>query len=303
MKATLWNVSLGITTCLVLGIAPITVGAQTTWPDFMSTLRAGSSIFPGAATVPPDVNVELPARDVVPEHSKWSGTWSGHACVQRSCDNKLVVERVADEGARIVLAVDGLLLEPISARVEARFVGEELQPRLPDGATIAYRMRRQEAIEMVWRRDTRWVAGILAREGLPGTPTRPLANPFKGLWDLNRATLEDAGTRRGMRANIGENDGIYAPPNRLSEAGRDICRNTRTSVEAIAYTESAITFVADPSKLVRGCEKWTFYLQRVKPGEMIGFPRAGRCGRQDCMDRADHRKKSRRISPSRPLRR
>jgi hypothetical protein len=65
-----------------------------------------------------------------------------------------------------------------------------------------------------------------------------------------------------------------APANRLSEAGSNICRNTRTPVEAISYTDSAITFLVDSSKLVRGCGKVTFYLQRVKAAELSGFARA-----------------------------
>jgi hypothetical protein len=138
--------------------------AQTNWPDIMPNLRTGTPASP-VAVVLPNTTVEQPAPAVPAEKARWSGMWAGYACKDRVCETKLVVEKVTIEGATIVYAFASADVRPsYSIRVEARFVGDELQATLPDGSKVAYRMRKEGDVEFLYRRETRWAAGLLSKE-------------------------------------------------------------------------------------------------------------------------------------------
>jgi hypothetical protein len=138
--------------------------AQTPWPDFMPTLVAGPSSSPIAAVRPDDARVIPPASDVPADKRRWSGNWAGWACSDRACDTKLVVETVTADSATIVYSFASAQVGKTMHRVEARFIGNELQATLPSGSQITYRMREEGSIEFLWRRDTRSVAGLLTKE-------------------------------------------------------------------------------------------------------------------------------------------
>ncbi len=145
-------------------LCPALASAQTNWPDFMPKLDLDLSTSPVAAVVPPSVTVEPPAPDVPPAKARWSGKWSGWACQDQVCDTKLVVERVTAEGATIIYAFASASVKPYNARLEAKFVGDELQATLRSGAQLAYRMRKEGDIEFLWRSGSHWVAGILSKD-------------------------------------------------------------------------------------------------------------------------------------------
>ncbi|MEK6666483.1 MAG: hypothetical protein AABZ20_08685 [candidate division NC10 bacterium] len=148
----------------LLLLCPGLASAQTNWPDFMPKLDPGLSTSPVAAVVPPSVTVEPPAPDVPPDKARWSGKWSGWACQDRVCDTKLVVEKVTTEGATIIYAFASAKAKPFTARLEAKFVGDELQATPRSGAKLAYRMRKEGDIEFLWRSGGQWAAGILSKD-------------------------------------------------------------------------------------------------------------------------------------------
>lgn len=139
--------------------------AQTSWPSFMSSQLPGSSTSPVPAALPPDVRVESPAADLPLEKARWSGRWAGWACRDQACDTRLVVEKVSATGANIIYALASRIQKPYVVRVEATFVGDELQAPLPGGvARIAYRMRKSGDLEFKWQRNNEWVVGVLSTE-------------------------------------------------------------------------------------------------------------------------------------------
>lgn len=138
--------------------------AQTSWPDFMPTLMPGLSQSPVAAVVPPSATVEAPTPDVPPDKARWSGKWSGWACENYVCDTKLVVEKVTGTGATLIYAFAAARSTPFSTRVEGRFVGDELQATMQNGAKLTYRMRKEGDLEFLWQRNSQWAAGILSKD-------------------------------------------------------------------------------------------------------------------------------------------
>jgi len=141
-----------------------TVCAQTSWPDFMPSQEPGLSTSPVLATLPQDLTVEAPPADVPPDKARWSGRWRGWACRDQICDTRLLVEKVNADGAVIFYAFASATQKPSIARVEAKFVGDELQGTLVSGAKLAYRMRKSGDLEFLWQRNASWAAGVLSRE-------------------------------------------------------------------------------------------------------------------------------------------
>jgi hypothetical protein len=148
----------------ILLLATSVASGQTNWPDFMPRLDPGLSTSPVAVVVPGGVTIEPPAPGVPPDKARWSGKWAGWACQDQVCDTKLIVEQVTAEGATIIYAFASANVKPFTVRLEAKFVGDELQATLPNGAKLAYRMRNDGNVEFLWRREAQWVAGILSKE-------------------------------------------------------------------------------------------------------------------------------------------
>jgi hypothetical protein len=141
----------------------MTASAQTPWPSFMSKLIPGFSTSPVTVAIPRYVAVEPPVADLPADKSRWSGRWRGWACQDQTCDTRLLVEKVGAQGASIIYAIASEQIKPAILRVEAKFVGEELQGTF-GGAKISCRFRESGDIEFYYQRESAWVAGILSKE-------------------------------------------------------------------------------------------------------------------------------------------
>ncbi len=137
---------------------------QTPWPDFMPTLAPGKSNSPVAATLPANTEITPAGADVPAAKAAWSGRWSGWACRDFACDTKLAVEKVTRDGATIIYSFASGQLKPFMTRVQARFVGNELQADIGGDARVFYRMRSDGNIDFLWTRGQGWIAGILSKE-------------------------------------------------------------------------------------------------------------------------------------------
>jgi hypothetical protein len=147
----------------ILLLSPGVASAQTNWPDYMSQLHPGLSQSPASVMVW-SANIEPPSPDVPVDKARWSGSWSGWACPNQVCETKLVVERVTTEGASIIYGFASDKVNPFTARLEARFVGGELQATLQTGSKLAYRMRKEGDLEfMALRTDGEWTVGVLSK--------------------------------------------------------------------------------------------------------------------------------------------
>lgn len=139
--------------------------AQSDWPEFMPTLKPGASKSPVVAAALADATVEAPAPEVPEDQARWSGRWTGWACLSRACDTRLVVEKVSATEATIVYAFASADQAPYTVRALAQFVGDELQAVLPACSKLKYRMRASgKVIEFHCQQGSRWMAGVLSRE-------------------------------------------------------------------------------------------------------------------------------------------
>jgi hypothetical protein len=132
------------------------------WPDL-------SKAEPGLTQSPVTVimwsgDIEPPGADVPSSKARWSGKWAGWACRNQACDARLIVEKVTSAGAAIIYGFASESVKPVTARLEATFVGEQLEATFRDGATVAYRMRPEGDIEVYYRKGSHWYAGVLSRE-------------------------------------------------------------------------------------------------------------------------------------------
>lgn len=153
-----------IDAALILFLFPDFALAQSDWPPVMRSIGSGVSQSPVNVVIPPNVTIEPPTPDIPPDKAKWSGKWSGWACHNQVCDLKLIVEKVTAGGATIIYAFASSQIKPFNVRVEAQFVGNELQATLQNGARLSYRMRKEGAVEFLSRKESQWVAGILSKD-------------------------------------------------------------------------------------------------------------------------------------------
>lgn len=158
------KVASNITMVLACAFLCATVCAQTAWPKFMPSLDPGLSTSPVPVVLPQDITIEPPLTDAPADKARWSGRWRGWACQDHTCDTRLVVEKVDADGATILYAFASANQKPFIIRVEAKFVGEELQGTLGNGGKLHYRFRKSGDIEFFYQRDAGWSAGILSRE-------------------------------------------------------------------------------------------------------------------------------------------
>lgn len=146
---------------LLTGVA----SAQTKWPDFMSKLHPGLSQSPVTVMMWASGAAEPPSPDVPPTKTRWWGRWAGWACENQVCDTKLMVEKVTAQGATIIYGFASAKTKPFTARLEARFVGDELQATFRSGAKLAYRMREEGDLEfLVVSSDGKRTWGILSKD-------------------------------------------------------------------------------------------------------------------------------------------
>ncbi|MDB5912340.1 MAG: hypothetical protein JWP22_1015 [Ramlibacter sp.] len=138
-------------------------GAQTAWPDATADNQPGASHSARSVRLPADVKLMSARADPAGAHAAWSGGWRGWGCPAFTCDVALVVEEARGDEATVVIAAAGSELD-LSERVQARFVGDELQARLADGSTMQFRQRADGNVDFLWRRRADWVAGVLGKD-------------------------------------------------------------------------------------------------------------------------------------------
>jgi dienelactone hydrolase len=81
------------------------------------------------------------------------------------CDTKLVVERVRPEGVTAVYAFASATEKPLTMRLDAKFVRNELHATLPNGDMLAYRIRSEHVIEFLRLTNTQGtIGGVLSKE-------------------------------------------------------------------------------------------------------------------------------------------
>lgn len=140
--------------------------ATPTWPPGLSQLRAGPAETSATAELPPDVSVQPPgpALDGHPG-ARWSGVWQGWACRAAQCDVKVAVERLSGDTATVVYA-GANATQRITERGEARFINNELQMTLRNGATLLLRLREDGDMDLsLWRHATQPISfGVLTRK-------------------------------------------------------------------------------------------------------------------------------------------
>jgi hypothetical protein len=147
----------------ILVLSAGAASAQARCPD-LSKREPGISQSPVAAVVW-SVNIEPPGPDVPPAKARWSGKWAGPACEHQACDAKLLVEKVTVDGAKIIYGFASAKVKPVTARLDAKFAGEELQATFRNGAKVAYRMRPEGDIEVCYRyANDDWYGGVLSKE-------------------------------------------------------------------------------------------------------------------------------------------
>lgn len=142
---------------------PAVSAAGTPWPDFMSSLEPGKSSSPVTFYLPANTEITPPASDLPATKAAWSGRWSGWACRDQACDTKLAVEKVTNDGASIIYSFASKQGKSV-VRLEAKFVGNELQADTGGGARVAYRMRPDGHVDFLWAKGQAWEAGILSKD-------------------------------------------------------------------------------------------------------------------------------------------
>jgi hypothetical protein len=152
-------------TSAVLLLSAGAASAQTPWPDYISKMEPGVSQSPVSVMVW-STNNERPAADVPASKARWSGKWAGYVCMHQLCETKLIVEKVTATGATILYGIASQKTKPYTARLNAIFVGDELQATLRSGAKLAYRMRPEGDVEFLIQTASGKVEtpGILSKE-------------------------------------------------------------------------------------------------------------------------------------------
>lgn len=154
----------------VMSIAVVASGALRTraesvtpWPTFQSALAPATSSSPNVAQLPADVKISTPIGDVPPQFAAFSGLWSGWMCQDHACSTKLAVESLNKMGATIVYAFANAQNPGYWERVSATFEQGELRARLAGGVQLAYRLRGDGNMDVLWRKGSSWASGLLTR--------------------------------------------------------------------------------------------------------------------------------------------
>ena len=84
------------------------------------------------------------------------------------------MEKVTADGAAIIYAVASAKKKPNTARLNAKFVGGELQATFRNGAKVSCRMRPEGDLEVFWRTANvcrewsaclpEWYGGVLSKD-------------------------------------------------------------------------------------------------------------------------------------------
>lgn len=146
------------------GATKVLAKEQTNWPEIMKSQLPGDSNSPVSAYLPANTKITAPEIGLPPEKAAWSGKWRGWADRDRQGDVRLAVEMVTTEGAAIIYSYASNAVKPFARRLQAKFVGNELQADLSKDVRVFYRMRPDGDIEFMWLKGKFWVIGVLSKE-------------------------------------------------------------------------------------------------------------------------------------------
>jgi len=144
-------------TCLA-GCAATT---STPWPAGIESLEPAISQSQRKATWPGGAVVVAPGAGVALQKARWSGRWEGWACQNFTCDTKLVVLSVTNDGAKGMPLWAGTAESPHEVR-DAVFVADELHV-VSGEPKFYYRMRKTGEVEMMRTRGTAMGWGVLTK--------------------------------------------------------------------------------------------------------------------------------------------
>jgi len=135
------------------------------WPSYQLNMVSARSYQEELTVLPPGVSIQTPGGDVSEDKRAWSGIWEGF-CGHRAVE--IAVEQVDLYGAQImyVAAVPG---DSIAERVQLRFVDDELRGTMSGGARLAFRLRSDGIVDIMWvgkkpNGKEQILTGILARK-------------------------------------------------------------------------------------------------------------------------------------------
>jgi dienelactone hydrolase len=142
------------------------VMAKTPWPNFMANLKPSISTNLTQTELSSSLLAlpSSPSND--PLSSKWTGAWTGWGCSSQSCDAKVVITELSQQGARVVFSIVGY--EPISKvhEVQMFWQDEELAGEIDSKFSLALRLRQSGDMEfLAYERGGRsFVAGITSKD-------------------------------------------------------------------------------------------------------------------------------------------
>lgn len=117
------------------------------WPSGIDRLEpaVSQSKFKAEYSTQPIVP---PDPSVAPDKAKWSGKWEGWACQGFSCDVKLTVLSVTNEGAKVAPGFGGTNATAPTRTRDAVFVGNELHV-VEGNPKWYFRMRKSGEVEVL----------------------------------------------------------------------------------------------------------------------------------------------------------
>ena len=149
----------------LLCLLTLSTAAQVVWPTWTPIPMPGSSKSPVAAALPPDTSIVPPESALPNNRARWSGRWSGWACLDSLCDTKLAIEKLSSNTATFVYVFGSSSVRSNPQRVEGKFIGDELHGTLASGSRVAYRFRSDGALDFLFLpRSGNPVGGVLSRE-------------------------------------------------------------------------------------------------------------------------------------------
>ena len=179
-----------LTIWLAAGLRMVPCQAQTAWPAAMPELTRGWSESSLTAVLPEPVQITQPAPGLAASQRSFSGLWAGWACQSASCDVKVAIERVDDQGATVAFAGANGWQSPVQDRGQGQFVGAELHTPLKTGAKLVLRLRADGDMDMsLWRAERLLSVGVLSQQA-PGYTRQVVRVPTPWVENDQPVTLE-----------------------------------------------------------------------------------------------------------------
>jgi hypothetical protein len=139
------------------------------FPAQVSAYEPGPSASTTKAQVGDAVRIVRPEAQIPPDQARWSGSWSGWMGQGKFMDTRLVVVQ-AREDAVLMFYSNSNNGRNYSATLKGKFDLEQLTATLPSGATVNYRMRNPDVLEIAYRgkilgaQFENWMYGVLTKD-------------------------------------------------------------------------------------------------------------------------------------------